>query len=174
MAALNPPAKAEAPEPPPKLLNTPSELAVLARVAAKGAADPAAAVFPKAGKRDVAGGALEKAENGVLTVAFTAAGAAKLEIVCKNGEAAAAAAGAAPELPPVPNREVEPREDASEPSPREDDCAHDCEGAAPNMLTSVVGCEVGRIMAPNTLAEDAAAAAVGAVAEDAEGPKRGE
>ena len=173
--APNPPAKAEAPELAPKLLNREPELVALADVVPKGE-EPGAAALPRAGKREVGGGGVPpNAVNGLLAEAAAGAcagaGAPNTEAPWENGELAVAAAGAVLELPPAPNKEVEPIEDAREPSPSDDDCA--LETGAAKMLAPVLGCEPGKVAALNALAEDAAAVAADAgAAEDAEEKRR--
>lgn len=122
MVALNPPAKAEAPELPPKVLKAPPVLAELASAAANGAVAAGAAAFPNAGNSEVGGGgaAAPKAATGVNVLLAEAADCAaagapcppKMETVCLKGDAA---------LLLAPNKEVEPRDDARDPTPR-DDC----------------------------------------------------
>lgn len=173
---MNPPAKADTPELPPKLLNMPPVLSSLAKAVAKGAVEAGAAAFPKAGKSEVGcGAALPKAPVNVPPVeADGAPWAPNIEAVCEKGDAAAGVAeGAIIKLLLAPNKVAEPREDVRDPTPRDDDCELDGARDAPKMLAVVVGCEDGRVVAPNMFDEEEAAGAVDAVTSDgAEGKSR--
>jgi hypothetical protein len=137
VAALKPPAKAEAPELEPKLVNTLPVLAALAKAVTNGAVAAGEAAFPNAGKSEVGGGTAALPEppaeanaplvNASPAVVAGAGAAPKIEVDCAKGDVVAGAVvGGALALLLKPNREVDPSEDVRD---------------APKTLPVALGCE---------------------------------